>query len=116
MQPQGIDNFAGQLSMQRMLGQERSVSMSPDQLGQKFAVSSEKFRTKISRISPVFVPNLAPNFAPNFPDFLSSFRALFRGKQRPEKIHKKIPPFFSVKSPGEFEETFPQELSGEQAI
>ena len=46
-----------------------------------------------------FVPNFAPNFYSEFsPNFWRSFRALFRGKRRPEKLHQKSPPFFSMQN------------------
>ena len=70
----------------------------------QYPLGQESCRTKVSRIFRYFVPNFAPNFAPNFPRIFSRiFRASFRGKQRPEKIHQKSPPFFNAKFPGAHE-------------
>ena len=51
-----------------------------------------------------FRPGFCPEFCSEFsPNFLRSFRASFRGRQRPEKIHQKSPPFFNAKFPGKHE-------------
>ena len=47
-----------------------------------------------------FPPEFCSEFSPNFS---RTFRASFRGRQRPEKIHQKSPPFFNAKFPGKHE-------------
>ena len=53
-----------------------------------------------SNFRPEFCPEFCSEFSPNC---LRTFRALFRGRQRPEKINQKSPPFFNVKFPGKNE-------------
>ena len=52
----------------------------------------------------IFRPEFCPEFCSEFsPNFSRTFRASFRGRQRPEKIHQKSPPFFNAKFPGKHE-------------
>ena len=75
-------------------------------------------RTKVPRISRVFVPNFAPNLAPNFPrNFRGFFVLRFVGDGDQKKFTKNLRHVSMQKLPGKHEITKKnsQNSSGEQA-
>ena len=69
------------------------------------SLGQKSCRTKVSRILSKYLPEFCPEFCFEFcPNLWMSFRASFHGKRRPQKNHKKKPPFFNAKFPGRFEE------------
>ena len=82
---------------------------SPDLLGQK------SFRTKVSRISRVFLPNFLPNFPPSFPRFFwGCFVLCFPGHGDQKKITTN-PRHFQCQIPRQIRKKESQHFSGEQA-
>ena len=57
---------------------------------------SEKLQNESSPNFSNFRPEFCSEFSPNFS---RTFRASFRGRRRPEKFHRKSPPFFNAKFP-----------------